>query len=88
MIIIIKSKILFCDIIVIKKGYFVFIDVDKRTVNIVKKKNKIEKLVKFKKWLFRYVCFIFVDDFLVVMDYVEYNIEFIKVVRYCGFIEK
>lgn len=88
MIIIIKCKICFCDIIVIKKGYFVFIDVDKRTVNIVKKKNKIEKLVKFKKWLFRYVCFIFVDDFLVVMDYVEYNIEFIKVVRYCGFIEK
>lgn len=88
MIIIIKCKICFCDIIVIRKGYFVFIDVDKRTVNIVKKKNKIEKLVKFKKWLFRYVCFIFVDDFLVVMDYVEYNIEFIKVVRYCGFIEK
>lgn len=82
-----KCKTCPCDITVTKKGYLVFTDVHERTVNIVKKK-KIEKLIKFKKWLPRYVCSTSADDLLVVMDHAEYNTEPTKVVRYCGSTEK
>lgn len=83
-----KCKTRPCGITVTKKGFLVFTDVDKRTVNIVKKKNKIEKLVKLKKWLPRYVCSTSADDLLVVMDHADYNTEPTKVVRYSGSTEK
>lgn len=77
-----------CGLTVTKSGHLVFTDVDERTINIVKKKNKIEKLVKLKKWLPRYVCSTSDDDLLVMMDHADYNSEPTRVVRYTGSKEK
>lgn len=50
----------------IRKGDFIYFDYNDRIVNIVKKRY-IEIVIRLWGWMFINVCFIFVDDFFIVM---------------------
>lgn len=60
------------DIIVIMSGEIVYIDEDRRIVNVVKN-GKIWEVIKLKRWrLFKFYS-ILLGDILVIMDYSDYN---------------
>lgn len=50
----------------IRKGDFIYFDYNDRIVNIVKKRY-IEIVIRLWGWMFINVCFIFFDDFFIVM---------------------
>lgn len=76
---------IFVDIVVIKSGDLVYIDLKNFSVNIVKN-IEIFEVVILKEWRFFYVCCFFLGDILVVMD--NLNGYDLKVVCYFGLIEK
>lgn len=64
------GKMLFV-IVIIRSGYFVYIDKNDRIVNIVKK-IWIEIVIRFCGWRFFDLCSIFFDGFFVIMESDDY----------------
>lgn len=54
------------DIMMIKRGYFVYLDLGLKIVNRMRKKY-IKELIRFWGWIFCCVCSIFLDGLLLIM---------------------